>query len=126
MYEDFTGIWSGFSKNYYPAFGSLRSFAIFQFYMGVTFVALPLIALYSVFGAGSDPIYLLAAVATLVPRSLIAIRFQHPLWGVMLHPLAITVMVTLGMRSWWRSAVRGGVGWKGRTYMANGIVITDD
>lgn len=126
MYEDFTGIWSGFSKNYYPALGSLRSFAIFQFYMGVTFVALPLVSLYSVFGAGSDPIYLLAAVATLVPRSLIAIRFQHPFWPIMLHPLAITVMVTLGMRSWWRSAVRGGVEWKGRTYMANGIVITDD
>jgi glycosyltransferase involved in cell wall biosynthesis len=126
MYEDFTGIWNGFSKNYYPALGSLRSFAIFQLYMGATFVALPLIALYSVLGTGSNPIYLLAAVGTFVPRALIAIRFRHPLWSVLLHPLAITVMFALGMRSWWRSAVRGGVGWKGRTYMSTGMVVTDD
>ena len=30
MYTNFVGIWNGFSKNYYPAFGSFASFAAFQ------------------------------------------------------------------------------------------------
>ncbi|MDA0676472.1 MAG: glycosyltransferase family 2 protein [Chloroflexi bacterium] len=126
MYESFGGIWNGFSKNYYPAFGNLRSFAIFQLYMVTAFVALPLFTVISFINGAIDPAFLFIVVGSLAPRSLVALRFRHPLWSVPLHPLAITVMVVLGLRSWWRSSLGGGVSWKGRTYMSSGIVVTDD
>jgi len=126
MYENFGGIWNGFSKNYYPALGSLWLFTIFQMYMAVTFVALPLVVVILFFYDVIDPIFLLLAVGSLVPRTLIALRFRHPLWSVPLHPIAVAFMVVLGMRSWWQSSLGGGVNWKGRTYTASGIVVPDD
>ena len=126
MYENFDGIWNGFSKNYYPALGSLWSFTVFQMYMVVTFVALPLIVLILFFYDAIGPVFMLLAAWPLAPRTLVALRFRHPLWSVVLHPIAVTFMVVLGMRSWWQSSIGGGVRWKGRTYMASGIVVNDD
>lgn len=126
MYESFGGIWNGFSKNYYPAFGNQGSFTIFQLYMSAAFVFLPLFAVTSVTGGSVAPTFLLVAVGSLAPRAIVALRFRHPLWSVPLHPLAVMVMVVLGLRSWWLSSFGGGVSWKGRTYMSSGTVVADD
>ena len=126
MYESFEGIWTGFSKNYYPALGNVWSFMIFQLYMTVTFIALPLVVVILFFYDVIDPAFLLLAVGSLMPRTLVGLRFRHSLWSVLLHPIAVVFMVVLGMRSWWQSSIGGGVRWKARTYMASGIVVTDD
>jgi glycosyltransferase involved in cell wall biosynthesis len=126
MYESFEGIWTGFSKNYYPALGNLWLFTIFQLYMTVTFIILPLVVVILFFYGVIDPVFLLLAVGSLMPRTLVGLRFRHSLWSVPLHPIAVVFMVVLGMRSWWQSSIGGGVRWKGRTYMASGIVVPDD
>lgn len=126
MYENLSGIWNGFSKNYYPALGSLISFAIFQLYMTAAFVALPILALVAVAAGAIEPVFMLIAAGSLVPRALIALRFRHPMWSVLLHPFAVVVMVALGMRSWWLSSFGRGVNWKGRSYNAAGLVIGDE
>ncbi len=126
MYEDFRGIWSGFSKNYYPALGNVFSFGLFQLYMSTVFVVLPLVTLIAVVLGAATPFLLFVSIGTLLPRFLIALRFRHPLSSVAFHPFAITVMIALGVNSWWRSTFGGGVDWKGRSYSASGVVMTDD
>ncbi len=126
MYESLGGIWNGFSKNYYPAFGSLTTFTIFQLYMGAAFVALPLFAVISVANGAAATAFLFIAAGSLAPRALVALRFRHPLWSVPLHPFAVSMMIALGLRSWWQSSFGGGVRWKGRAYMSSGTVVADD
>lgn len=116
MYEDFEGIWDGFSKNYYPAFSSMFSFVAFQAFMAFSAVLFPAGVIALILTGVLSPLWLFLAAFSLISRLLIAIRFRHPLWSVLLHPFAVTVMLALGFRSWWLSEHGGGVSWKGRRY----------
>jgi hypothetical protein len=59
-----------------------------------------------------------AAVAAI--RILIAVRFRHPLWTVLMHPVAEMVLLGIGLASWWRCRSGRGVEWKGRRYLDRG------
>ena len=126
MYSDFAGIWRGFSKNYYPAFSRSASFFLFQAYMAAAYLALPVLAIAAA-SIGSAPPWIagLAAI-TFVPRLFVGLCFRHPAWSVVLHPIAVSLMIALGFRSWWSSTLGGGVRWKGRTYNAAGLVVEDE
>ena len=126
MYTTFRGIWNGFSKNYYPAFSSTLSFALFQVFMAIAYVVFPFAIAGLVVAGILDSRWLGLAALSLLPRLLIALRFSHPLWSVPLHPIAVTVMVALGLRSWWLSERGGGVSWKDRRYRGSGVVIENE
>ncbi len=126
MYEDFSGIWNGFTKNYFPAFKRTTSFFLFQAYMAITYLVLPVLALVAVSLSGVAPWIAAIAGAVFVPRLLIALRFGHPLWSVLLHPVAVLLMLALGFNSWWASTRGDGVAWKGRVYNASGLVVSDE
>jgi glycosyltransferase involved in cell wall biosynthesis len=112
MYDSFNGIWGGFRKNFYPAFRHSTSFWLFMLFHFCLFF-MPFIAI--LFGASS---YAFLAAAALVgfDRVVMAVRFNHPIWSVLFHPLAEGMMLALGMHSWWSCVTRRGVDWKGRTY----------
>lgn len=110
MYGDLTGIWQGFLKNFYPAFQRQLSFWIFiVFHLLV--MLLPFVLLW-----WSDPRLMVAAVAVLVSRVLLVIRFRQSMLTVLLHPLAESMLLLLGITSWWRCRTGRGVSWKGRSY----------
>ena len=106
MYRSFREIWRGFQKNFYPAFRSPVSFWVFLAFHTVVFLG-PFLAANWV-----------AAGCVIAMRLLLAVRFRHPAWSCALHPLAETLLIALGLVSWWRYRHGGGVEWKGRRYAA--------
>jgi hypothetical protein len=61
-----------------------------------------------------------AAACVLLMRAMLAARFRHPWWSVLLHPLSEAVLIALGLSSWWRCKSGKGVAWKGRVYLSGG------
>jgi len=118
MYDSFRGIWNGFRKNFFPSFRHSLSFSLFMLLHLVCFFLTFVICFALVIrGEWSLPA-LLAAAAVLSMRTSLALRFGHPLWSVLLHPLAELVLLILGMVSWWSCRGGRGVEWKGRIYRA--------
>ena len=106
MYDGFRGIWLGFQKNFYPAFRHGASFVAFLILHGGVFLA-------------AFCFSWRAAVAILLTRLVLAVRFRHPLFSVVAHPVTEILLIALGLSSWWRCATGRGVAWKGRIYKAN-------
>lgn len=109
MYQNFSEIWRGFQKNFYPAFRHKRNYwsflALHFFVFLLPFFLLP-------FDVDLWP----AAVVILCIRLVLALRFHHPLWSVLLQPFAETLLIALGLISFWRVIKGRGVTWKGRAY----------
>lgn len=117
MYDGLGAIWQGFQKNFYPGF---RSKAVFWIFLSLHF-ALYLLPFLALPFAGSGPgggAVLGAALLVLGMRLLLAIRFGDPVWSFLLHPVAESFLLAVGIRSWWRWS-HGGVDWKGRTYSSH-------
>ena len=115
MYSSAAGIWSGFQKNFYPAFRRSLSFWAFLV-LHVTAFVLPAVLLAA---APSAPAAA-ALLGALLMRVLLAIRFRHPAWSALLHPAAELALVAIGVSSWWRFTRGGGVRWKDRRYGPGG------
>lgn len=116
MYRSLAEIWSGFRKNFFPAFRTARTFwafvALHLFVCLLPFALAPL-ALVSTWARP----FAAAAVCVLAARLALALRFGHPLWSVALHPLGEALLVGLGLASWRRCRSGRGVEWKGRSYL---------
>tara|TARA_A100001037_G_C15115991_1_gene621410 strand:+ start:654 stop:1808 length:1155 start_codon:yes stop_codon:yes gene_type:complete len=126
MYSSLSAVWNGFSKSYYPAFENDVSFLLFQSYLALGFILLPLIICCAVIAGFIENINLLLAALSLAPRAIVAIMFGHSLWSVLLHPVSVMAMLVLGTQSWWRYAHGSGVAWKGRQYSASGTKVNDE
>ena len=114
MYGTVREIWRGFQKNFYPAFAREISFWAYLLLHAMTFtlpIALVLVAPSWVSAA--------ALAAMLATRLLLARRFRHPLWTVLLHPVAEAVLFGIALASWWRCRSGRGVEWKDRRYLAS-------
>lgn len=106
MYENFSGIWNGFLKNFYPAFAHQASYwAFLGLHIGV--YLLPFVLAFWLWKA---------AALVLCTRFVLALRFRQPLWSVLLHPLAELLLIAIGLFSFWRVYSGHGVIWKGRAY----------
>src|SRR5258708_37971649 len=107
MYRSFRETWEGFSKNLRSAFGQ----------QGLIFW-LFLLALWACFLAPTLkwiwlPHAWQRAALVIGVRSLVTIRLRTSWTSVLLHPIAILLVMTISLRSWWLSRGRG-VEWKGR------------
>lgn len=113
MYENLRGVWAGYSKN---LFGLVR-YRTIPFFMLLLLLAAIHVLPYALlaFEAFARPAAYAVALNLLL-RLLLALGFGHPLWAsVILHPLAIMLMLALGVNSYrWHRA--GKVTWKQRTY----------
>ncbi|HWQ34144.1 MAG TPA: glycosyltransferase [Blastocatellia bacterium] len=114
MYTSLSEIRRGFQKNFYPAFRRDVSFWLFLALHAIVFL-LPFLLL--PFAETGSRVQLAAAGVVLI-RLLLALRFHHPLWSVLLHPPGETVLILIGLRSWWRCRSGRGVIWKDRRYYA--------
>lgn len=114
MYNSLAEIWAGFRKNFFPAFRHTASFWGFLL-LHATTLAAPLVAVWTHWHPA-----LIATASVLGARLVLALRFRQPLWPVLLHPLAVTFLLALGLASWWRCKHGGGVEWKGRVYQQPG------
>ncbi len=116
MYCSFAEIWRGFQKNFFPAFRSATSFwaflALHLFVFLLPFVLLPLLFL----ATGGAWAFAVAAACVIATRVVLALRFKHPWWSALLHPLGETILIALGISSWLRCRNGRGVVWKGRRY----------
>ncbi len=114
MYDSLGDIWQGFQKNFYPAFRHQTSFWIFIVFHAAVFLAPFLLAF-------ANLKFALVAALVLAMRALLTARFRHPWWSVLLHPLSETILIAIGLSSWWRCKSGKGVAWKGRVYQPNQV-----
>ncbi|MBS1788792.1 MAG: glycosyltransferase [Acidobacteria bacterium] len=112
MYDSLGDIWRGFQKNFFPAFRHETSFWAFLALHVSVFLA-PFFLAFVNFN------FLLIALLVLAMRALLSIRFRHPWWSVVLHPLGETILIAIGLSSWWRCKTGKGVAWKGRVYRSH-------
>lgn len=103
MYAGAREIWHGFRKNFRAGFRTEAAFWLFWWAHAVLF--------FGVFFFDWR-----AAAVVLSLRSLLALRFGHPLWSALLHPAAEFYLLALGVASWWAVRSGRGVSWKGRQY----------
>lgn len=117
MYASLGAIWRGFQKIIYPAFRRDLSFWLFLAFHAAVFL-LPFVLLAI---PGPHRPYAAAAAGTvLLMRFAQILRFRYPWWSALLHPVAETALLALGVSAWAQCHFGGGVSWKGRRYFANG------
>jgi glycosyltransferase involved in cell wall biosynthesis len=111
MYESFGQIWRGFQKNFFPAFHLERSFWAFITLHFLVFL-LPWLLLITAPTRSAA----LAAGTVFVARVALALRFRHPAWSALLHPVGELILISIGISSWRRIKSGRGVDWRGRRY----------
>jgi len=117
MYRSFGEIWRGFQKNFFPAFRRERSFWMF-IALHLSLFLLPFVFAPLVWRLTGSRVLIATVLCVLVMRAVLAWRFRHPWWSVLLHPLSEAILLALGLSSWWRCRSGRGVEWKGRRYKA--------
>jgi glycosyltransferase involved in cell wall biosynthesis len=118
MYESLAGLWSGFEKNFFPAFRKSVSFWLFLALHLICFTGPFLIAPFSI-GSGVLALPVWGSVGcVLLMRTVQAWRFGYPMWSVLAHPLAEILLLLVGLNSWRNCRSGRGVEWKGRIYRA--------
>ena len=120
MYESFSEIWHGYSKNLFKALGSSYPILLI-FIAGFTMLyILPFYFLSAYFIRGTlgfDGFLVLAQIILiLLYRLLIAVRYQLSWESVVLHPLSTGLMLVIAARSGLLSLTKKGYQWKGRNY----------
>ncbi len=116
MYENFSGIWDGFTKNVRAAFdtriGTFIGFGLMQF---VCFL-LPFVMICFQGRLGSWwPIAIVEVALIYLIRVVLTLRLGTSWVSVVFHPLAVFITLLIGLNSWRLSGGKG-VRWKGRTY----------
>jgi len=119
MYETLGQIWVGFEKNFFSAFKTQAGFFVF-----LTIHLLLFLAPFILLGLIAVPVFsgefrwaiLVCCGLVLLIRLVLSLRFRHPLWSILLHPVAEVFLAAIALNSWWRAVSGKGVRWKARTY----------
>ena len=121
MYSSAAEVWAGFSKNLYEGIGGhfaalVAIIALYMLAFVVPYVAfVPLWLMQSPWATAAG----LGIVANLLLRLVLAMRYQHSLLSVLLHPFAIVLLQGIALNSF-RWTRRGQILWRGRVYSARG------
>ena len=116
MYESFSELWEGFTKNLRPAFsGSPATFWLFGLLQSAgLFFPFVLACLPSLSGRWWW-LPVLQVVWLYAIRAVLTARFRTSWLGACMHPLGHGLSLVIGLNSW-RLSSRKGVTWKGRVY----------
>jgi chlorobactene glucosyltransferase len=117
MYDSLGGIWHGFEKNFYPAFGRPLPFLSFMLLRFSLFL-LPFLTLPFVWLSSNSSLLLTVCGIVLLSRTLLALRFGHPVLSILLHVPGELMLTAIAICSWLRFRFGPGVVWKGRAYRA--------
>lgn len=110
MYRSARELWDGFSKNLFEGLGDRLTVLAGVVGLYLWAFVLPYVGLV----AGVEGAQM-GVLANLALRASLAVRYGHPLWSVVAHPIAVLGLVGIAARSvgWW---ARGRIEWRGRTY----------
>ena len=122
MYRSNTEVLQGLLKNATEGLASAGRILPFSFLLLIGQVCPAVLLVYLLWQGSNTYAIFLAVAATVLsylPRFLAAWKFQQPIFGAVLHPLAIFIL--LGIQ--WYAFVLARIGepnsWKGRTYSTN-------
>jgi len=120
MYEALQEIRRGFSKNIFPGLGySLQLLASVLLFFAATSVMPYVFLAGGLLFAPAAPWLPVAAAQVgvlLAIRILLAVKFRQPPESGFLHPLAVLLLISIGMDSAREALGGGGSEWKGRRY----------
>lgn len=116
MYESFAAVFNGFQKIVFPAFKGQAGFWAFWSFHGLIFWLPFLLWWPGIVAAPAGYVFGAAALCVVAARLALAIRFRHPLWSALLHPVGQAVFLASGLTSWGRVFFGRGIPWKGRLY----------
>jgi chlorobactene glucosyltransferase len=115
MYNRFSEVWEGFTKNLYPSFdGNFPAFLIFQSIQVLLFLT----PFYLLFTPANGPLVWTEIAILLSLRFALAHRFRQSYLGAILHPFGQLLVIAIALNSWLQS-LRGRLPWKGRHYTRN-------
>lgn len=111
MYESRAQVWQGLSKNIF----GLTNYNVALFAMLLSILFASCVAPFIIIFILPGNIFVQAAVAgNLLWRTALSLRFRHNvLISVLLHPVSVTILIFIGINSWYLSNFRS-VAWKGR------------
>lgn len=118
MYNSWSGVWKGFSKNLYEGIGGAPSLLALAVGLYTIAYFVPWVAAPVGWIAGADAVAATATagvVCNVGLRTVLAVRFHHPARSIVFHPAGILAVVAIALNSFWwhrRSEIR----WAGRTY----------
>ena len=120
MYSDGASLWRGFSKNFYEGIGGhpLALIVVLGLHLLIfvaPYLALPVALLLGASGLAAAAV--VGVVANVSLRLIMALRYGHSLFSVLLHPLAVLLMMGVLLDSF-RWSRRGDIRWRGRSYAA--------
>lgn len=125
MYRNFSQVISGFTKNFFAAFGNkIIPYLFVWIWIAVVFLEPPLILLLKIINApiASSSVWLalIASFGAFLLWGLTLIRFRFPFWVVFFYPIIIILSEVVAFKSL-LSILRGSASWKDRTITKPGI-----
>lgn len=120
MYEDWAGVWQGFSKNATEGMATPVALPVWTVLLFGGHVLPFLTALAAWLGGNAVALQLsLAAIALLaVARTALAIRTRQPVAALLLHPFGICIALAIQYAAFVNARRGRKVTWRGRTYDA--------
>lgn len=112
MYNHPRQVWEGFSKNLFEGLGGSVVLLTVVIALHAIGFLLPWVLL------AWEPTRLPAAIAllaTFAQRSVMALRWRHPLWSPFAHPAAVIALLAIAINSA-RWSLIGKIRWSGRSY----------
>ena len=111
MYQSFSEVWSGFSKN---LFGLVRYKTVPFFILTLMLFTMCVLPYITVWFAPFTKLSLIAIAMNVAMRGILALKYKHPFFtSVTLHPLGIFLTLLIGINSFYQIK-RGHLQWKGR------------
>ena len=106
MYTSWREVWAGFSKNIYSGVGHPALMVlVLALYVGA-FLLPWLLLVVGWWVPALLPAALVGVAANILQRAVLALRHEHPVASVVLHPLGIAALLAIALNSW-RWARRG-------------------
>lgn len=126
MYQTAHQLWRGFSKNLYLGLGKPSALVLALVLYGAAFVlpyltlGLALLNYLNMSSSAQLPRYVVAlawagVAGNVMIRLVLALRYRHPIYSVVLHPFGILLLMAVALNSF-RWVRAGTVTWAGRSY----------
>lgn len=127
MYKNGSEVWSGLQKNACEGLGSPKLIGPISVIL-ILGQVMPFILVGCYASSGMSWVFALSLIAALfgiLIRFVAALRFRQSLFGAVLHPIGITLLLIIQWTALIRLLQGQGGNWKGRSYSASSVVTNE-